>query len=63
MVVVEVNKPVPAGFFAYGDEVAVWVSYKYEKLPLTFCYICGRIGYLQLVCGFKSEGGNARYED
>ncbi|CAN0871609.1 hypothetical protein LINGRAHAP2_LOCUS9889, partial [Linum grandiflorum] len=46
-----------------SDEVAVWVSYKYEKLPLTFCYICGRISHLQSVCGFKWEGGNARYGD
>ncbi|CAN0924754.1 hypothetical protein LINGRAHAP2_LOCUS34370 [Linum grandiflorum] len=63
MVVVEVNKLVPAGFFAYDDEVAVWVSFKYEKLPLTFCCICGRIGHVKSVCGFKSEGGSARYGD
>ncbi|CAN0905935.1 hypothetical protein LINGRAHAP2_LOCUS23936 [Linum grandiflorum] len=63
LVVVEVNKPVSAGFFADDDEVTVWVNFKYEKLPSTFCYVCGRIGHGQSVCGFKSERVVGRYED
>ncbi|CAN0903518.1 hypothetical protein LINGRAHAP2_LOCUS22613 [Linum grandiflorum] len=62
MVVVDVNRPLPAGFFADDEESVVWVSFKYEKLPNnTFCYTCGRIGHGQGICGFKNERVVGRY--
>ncbi|CAN0830338.1 hypothetical protein LINGRAPRIM_LOCUS3209 [Linum grandiflorum] len=63
MVSVNLAKPLPYGFWAGGEDDAVWVNYKYEKLPSGFCYECGRIGHSSGACEFKEEHVPNRYGD
>ncbi|CAN0915267.1 hypothetical protein LINGRAHAP2_LOCUS29029 [Linum grandiflorum] len=55
MVVLDINHPIPSGFFGDDNKIPVWVSFKYEKQPNAFCYTCGRIGHGHNQCSFKAS--------
>ncbi|CAN0915114.1 hypothetical protein LINGRAHAP2_LOCUS28942 [Linum grandiflorum] len=63
MVSVRLDNPLPYGYWAGEQEDAIWVNYKYEKLPSAFCYDCGRIGHNNGACDFKEEYVLNRYGD
>lgn len=50
----EITKPLRRGIrIDMGNAVRRWFALKYERLPL-FCYWCGKLGHVDLVCKDKS---------
>ncbi|KAH7843900.1 hypothetical protein Vadar_022074 [Vaccinium darrowii] len=53
-----IDKPLKrGGNLVDGEGNKVWISYKYERLPI-FCYYCGMLGHEERYCQSKWEKGN-----
>lgn len=55
---VEINKPIPVGFFHNMGKKGRWISFQYERLP-DICYRCGILGHVERNCP-ASETSNIR---
>ncbi|KAF5442667.1 hypothetical protein F2P56_035300 [Juglans regia] len=58
-VLVDISKPLAIGHFLNMGEKRLWISFKYERLPM-FCFQFGVIMHVKLRCPSSTSDGGSR---
>lgn len=53
-VLVDVTKPLLRGMILVIGQRKIWVKIKYER-SLNFCYVCGRLGHVDMDCDEENQ--------